>query len=193
MGRVFSVNLLLSGRKVVVVGDGPRSDEREARLATAGAEVCRIHPDDYRPELLRGAVVVMAHSDRDELDRRIASDARQVGALAYAHDLPEISDFAMPGLARRGPLTVAIATSGLAPALARQMRRELQRLLDGAGQAIDQLLERMTEVRAATAGQERRRRLAGLAGRLRFTGAISVAPEVDGSPGDRQDPDTQPR
>lgn len=170
----FSITLLLSGRKVVLVGDGPRTDERADRLAAAGAEVERVAPDDYHPDRVRGAAVVLAHSDREDLDRRIARDARQAGALAYAHDLPKISDFTMPGLARRGPLTLAISTSGLAPALARQLRRELQRLLDGAGPAIDGLLERLIAVRTVASGAERIRRLTGLAARLRFTGEIAI-------------------
>lgn len=182
------MTLLLSGRKVVLVGDGPRADERAARLAAAGAEVSRVRPDDYHPGCLQGAAVVMAHSDRDELDRRIAGDARAAGALAYAHDLPDISDFAMPGLARRGPLSLAIATSGLAPSLARQLRRELQRLLDGAGQALDDLLERMIAVRARTEGAERIRRLGELAARLRFTGELAVESSVESSGDPTGDP-----
>ena len=178
----FSVSLLLTDRRVVVVGSGAGADDRADRLARARAEVVRITAEDYTPDRLEGAFLVMAHSDDDELDRRIARDARAAGALAYAHDQPAISDFAMPALARRGPLSVAIATSAVAPSLARQLRRELQAMLDRAGQAIDQLIERMARARAIPEAAERRQHLAELAASLRLTGEIQVHHSVPDPP-----------
>lgn len=129
----------------------------------------------------------MAHSDDPALDRRVAADARARGCLCYAHDQPAISDFAMPAVARRGPLALAISTDALAPALARRLRGELQAALDQAGEALDRLVADLTAIRAempaATrqARQARRERLLALARRLRLTGRFEVGPPRPGA------------
>lgn len=125
-----------------------------------------------------GAFLVVAHGDDPSFDRRVAADARAAGALAYAHDQPDVSDFAFPALARRGPLSLAISTDGVAPALARRMREEIDRLFADIGPALDQLLEDLAAHRAGAApGQERAERLYRLACRLRFAGRLAVDTE----------------
>lgn len=119
--------------------------------------------------------LVVAHGDDPALDRRVAADARAAGALAYAHDQPDVSDFAFPALARRGPLSLAISTDGVAPALARRVREEIDRLFADLGPALDQLLDDLAALRAsAAAGAERTERLYRLACRLRFAGRLAV-------------------
>ncbi len=109
-----------------------------------------------------------------ELDRRIGADARRAGCLFYAHDQPAISDFALPAVARRGALTLAISTDGLAPSLAGHLRRELQRLLDDAGRALDDLLERVAAARTRLPRSGRKARLAELTGRLKLRGRLAI-------------------
>jgi uroporphyrin-III C-methyltransferase/precorrin-2 dehydrogenase/sirohydrochlorin ferrochelatase len=45
-------------------------------------------------------------------------------------DHPAQSDFSLPAVVRRGPLTLAISTAGQAPAFAAWLRKQLERLLD---------------------------------------------------------------
>lgn len=49
--------------------------------------------------------------------------------LVNAIDRPGLSDFATPAVIRRGPVRVAIATGGAAPAQARSLRSHLERAL----------------------------------------------------------------
>lgn len=165
----------MSGRPVLVVGSGSGAEERRSRLHAAGARTRLVAPVDYETELCAGLFLVVAHTGDAALDRRIASDARSAGALAYAHDQPDASDLVFPALARRGPLSLAVTTDGVAPALARRVREELDRLLDEAGASLDALIEELERARAQeSAGAARAERLYRLACRLSFAGRLAV-------------------
>ncbi|HTE52706.1 MAG TPA: NAD(P)-dependent oxidoreductase [Kofleriaceae bacterium] len=171
----LAISLRVSGRAVLVVGAGPGADERTSRMRDAGAEVRAVGPDRYRTDMCSGVFLVVAHGDDPAFDRRVAADASAAGALAYAHDQPDVSDFAFPALARRGPLSLAVSTDGVAPALARRMREEIQRLFADLGPALDQLLDDLARERATAApGAARAQRLYQLACRLRFAGPLAV-------------------
>ena len=171
---VLPVSLHLEGLVVVLVGDGPLADERAARLAPTGAEVRRIATEAYTAAACDGATLVLAMTDDRALDRRIAGDGRTRGALGYAHDQPDASDLAMPALARRGPLALAISTDGTAPALARRLREELDRLLDAVGPALDRLLAELARARITVPKEGRADALSRMARRLRLDGVIAI-------------------
>ncbi|HTM23128.1 MAG TPA: NAD(P)-dependent oxidoreductase [Kofleriaceae bacterium] len=171
----LTVSLHVAGHRAVVVGDGALADERAARLRDAGAPPERIAAADWRAERAAGARLVLACTGDPALDWRIAADASAAGALAYAHDQPDVSDFGFPALARRGPLAIAITSDNVAPALARQLRLELERLLAESGAVLDALLDELEERRAAVPpGPERTAELRRLAARLHLAGRLAV-------------------
>jgi precorrin-2 dehydrogenase/sirohydrochlorin ferrochelatase len=55
----------------------------------------------------------------------VAAEARALGIWVNTADVPELCDFTLPSVERRGPITLAVSTAGQAPALARHLRREL--------------------------------------------------------------------
>jgi siroheme synthase (precorrin-2 oxidase/ferrochelatase) len=157
----LQIGLRVDGRRCLVIGGGPGADERASRLAAAGAIVAR---DDR----LDGAFAIFCHNPARA--DALAADARARGILYYAHDRPDLSDFSMPALARRGPVQIAVATDGASPALAGRLRAELARLLDEAGPALDALVAEAAAARPTKAE---------LGDRLRIEGRIVVS----GSPG----------
>jgi precorrin-2 dehydrogenase/sirohydrochlorin ferrochelatase len=173
----LAVSLRLSGREALVVGTGSAADERTSRLRAAGATTRQVALLEYETDMCGGVFLVVSQTGDAEADRRIAADARAAGALAYAHDQPDVSDLVFPAVAQRGALSLAITTDGVAPALARRMREEFARLLDDAGAALDRLLGELASERASTApGAARARRLYQMACRLRIAGRLAVEP-----------------
>jgi uroporphyrin-III C-methyltransferase / precorrin-2 dehydrogenase / sirohydrochlorin ferrochelatase len=166
------ISLYVRDRKVVVVGAGSQVEPRRARLQAAGARVVSVGPEAWEPALCRDALAVLALTDDRPFDRRVAGEARAAGCLAYAHDQPAVSDFAMPALVARGPLKLAISTDGVAPALARRLREELERVIGAAGERIDALLAELERRRADLA--QGRDRLYQVASRLRLEGRVTV-------------------
>jgi siroheme synthase-like protein len=157
-----------------LLGEGPGADARAARLAAAGAEVARLGAE-ADPDALTGYFAVVIHPEGPPTadHERAAQVARARGCLVYLHDRPEVSDFAMPAISRRGPLQIAISTDAVAPALARRLREELDRVVTAAGRALDALLDRL-EARRAELPAERRGELYKEASRLRIEGQITV-------------------
>jgi precorrin-2 dehydrogenase/sirohydrochlorin ferrochelatase len=138
----FPVCLRLRGKRVLLVGAGNIADERGQQLVDAGARLRVVAPrvspllrrlaDEGRLELLeraylRGDVyghhVVFVATDDRRVSEAVAEEARSLGVWVNAADLPELCDFTLPSVGRRGPIVVAVSTSGQAPALARQLRR----------------------------------------------------------------------
>jgi siroheme synthase (precorrin-2 oxidase/ferrochelatase) len=168
----LAVSLFVAGRRCVVVGEGAPADERAARLDAAGAEVVRVPAAAFRPEALDDAFMVFCCDAAS--GPRVSAAARARRALVYVLDAPDASDLAMPALARRGPLQLAISTDGTAPALARRLRQELERLLTSAAPELDALLAEMARVRDQLPAGDRRDRLTALAATLSLTGAFKI-------------------
>jgi len=140
----FPVCLRLGGKRVLLVGAGTIAEERSRQLIEAGARLRVVAPvvganirelaDAGRLELLerawepgdtRGQELVFVATDDMRVSEAVAAEARALGLWLNTADVPELCDFTLPSVGRRGPIVVAVSTSGQAPALARLLRRRL--------------------------------------------------------------------
>jgi precorrin-2 dehydrogenase / sirohydrochlorin ferrochelatase len=144
----YPVLLDLAGRRCVMVGGGLVAERRVEGLLAAGAQVIVIsprltraldalaaaeriyhEPRGYREGDLAGADLVFVATDTGEVNAAVAREARERGLWVNAADDPARCTFILPALVRRGDLTVAVATGGSSPALARAIREELEAYL----------------------------------------------------------------
>ena len=144
----YPVLLDLAGRRCVMIGGGPIAERRVDGLLTAGAHVTVIsprmtrplaalaaegridhEPRGYREGDLAGADLAFVATDAGEVNAAVAREARERGLWVNAADDPARCTFILPALVRRGDLTVAVATGGSSPALARAIREELETYL----------------------------------------------------------------
>lgn len=58
----------------------------------------------------------------------LAAKARAQGILVNVEDVPELCDFHMPAIVRRGDLALTVSTNGRAPGLSRLLREWLGRM-----------------------------------------------------------------
>jgi precorrin-2 dehydrogenase/sirohydrochlorin ferrochelatase len=165
----YPVLLDLAGRRCVMVGGGIIAGRRVDALLTAGASVTVISPRltrtlaamaaegridhearEYRDGDLDGADLAFVATDAGEVNAAVARDARARGIWINAADDPARCTFILPALVRRGDLTVAVATGGSSPALARAIREELETYLtDDYATLAAIAAEARREVRAA--------------------------------------------
>lgn len=141
--NLFPVNLVLTGRPVLVVGGGTVAARKVEQLRVCGADVTVVAPE-VCPELAaRDDVRILRRSYRhDEVDRyrlvitatdsatvnqAVHDDAEAAGIWVNAADDPARCTFTLPAVHRQGEVLLTASTGGRSPALASWLRGWLQR------------------------------------------------------------------
>ncbi|MBM3518956.1 MAG: hypothetical protein FJX56_14060, partial [Alphaproteobacteria bacterium] len=146
--RYLPVFLDVSGRAVLVVGAGVVAARKIELLLRAGAAVTVVAPAAtheiadwaaggrlrwlrraFVPGDAAGQTLIYAATGAAATDRAVAEAAAAAGIPVNVVDRPELSRFVSPSIVERDPVTVAIATAGLAPALAGRVRAEIEAIL----------------------------------------------------------------
>lgn len=143
-GRPTGIPLMidLRGRRVVIVGAGRVAAAKVGSLEPLGARLTVIAPRaappieeaveagtvawerrTYRDGDLAGAHLGVAATSDPQANDAVAQEADRRGVLCVRVDGGGTA--ALMGAVRRGPLTLAVSTSGASPALARRIRTDL--------------------------------------------------------------------
>lgn len=134
----------LEGKKAVVVGGGKVAERKALTLIKAGADVTVISPQltqrlrkekeakrlrhksrAYRSGDLKDSFLVIAATDSPEVNTKVAGEAP---SLLNVVDVPSECNFIAPSVVKRGALVFAISTGGTSPALAKAVRKEIEKL-----------------------------------------------------------------
>jgi precorrin-2 dehydrogenase/sirohydrochlorin ferrochelatase len=170
---VFPAGLRLTGLPCLVIGAGADAAARARSLGEAGAVVRVVQA--FTDADLDGIWLAVL-TDRDAaLAERVFQAANTRRIFFCAVDQPEFCTFSHLALARSGDLTVGVTTNGKAPALARRLREELERLFSEAD--IGSFVARLAALRERTPPEGRRSVLGEAARGLRFTGKLDVPEE----------------
>jgi precorrin-2 dehydrogenase/sirohydrochlorin ferrochelatase len=163
--RYYPIFLDLQARPCLVVGGGEVAERKVLSLMQAGGRVTVISPTltpqlqaweaerriavrlrPYEAGDLNGFALVFAATDDEELQRRIAAEARKAGGLVNVVDRPALCSFIVPAMVSQGDLTLAISTGGSSPALARKIRRALEQQFGVEYALVLQVLARVREL-----------------------------------------------
>lgn len=143
MRELLPLFLHLHGRRVVLVGAGPVGASKLTQLLAVGADVRVIAPDvhpdveaanvrierrAFEPSDLDDAWLVVAAAT-PEVNRQVALAAEERRIFVNAVDDPPNASAYLGGVVRRDGVTIAISTSGEAPAIAGLLREGLDGLL----------------------------------------------------------------
>ena len=163
MPEYYPLFLNVKGRACVVVGGGEVAERKAKALVDHKAEVWVVSPRvteelrrlvaegsvrvelrDYQDGDLEGAVLVIAATDKPDLNARVSAEAQTLGILVNVVDDPERSTFIVPSLFNRGDVSIAISTGGRSPALAKKIRLILEESLP---EELASLAELLSEIR----------------------------------------------
>lgn len=185
MPELYPAFLDLRGRLCLVVGGGRVAERKVEGLLAAGATVRVVAPDlceglrrsveageveaaprGYESADLDGTALAFVATSDPEVNRRAVAEARARGVWVNAAETPAAGDLQVPAVVRRGPVTVAVSSSGAAPALAAWVRDRVARDLPDGLEALAQVLSALRQI--APPG----RRLSGDAQRALFESGL---------------------
>jgi uroporphyrin-III C-methyltransferase/precorrin-2 dehydrogenase/sirohydrochlorin ferrochelatase len=83
----------------------------------------------FLSEHLKGQRLVIAATDKREVNQQVYDAAKLVNIPINVADCPELCDFILPSILDRSPILVAVSSGGKSPILARQLRARLETLI----------------------------------------------------------------
>ena len=138
----------LRGCRCVVIGGGLIAQRKVTTLLRFGAAVTVVSPmltkrlaayvrqrrirhlaRRFRLENLRGAWLVYAATDDQRINELVYRSATKRQILTNVVDQKPLCSFIAPAIVKRGDLVIAISTGGGSPALAKKLRRDLDKLI----------------------------------------------------------------
>jgi precorrin-2 dehydrogenase/sirohydrochlorin ferrochelatase len=162
----YPIFLELGGRRVVLVGGGAVAVRKAGSLLEAGArlivvdhkpsdamtDLCTRHNaelirDRYSKQYIAEAVLVIAATDDRKINQQVYEDCQELEILCNVVDEPELCDFFVPAVVKRGDLQIAIGTEGYCPAYSGHLRKKLEAIFtEEHGQFLAELEQVRREV-----------------------------------------------
>jgi siroheme synthase-like protein len=146
------IDLDLKEKQAVILGGGTEAELKAIKLADSGASITvvarrftnglralskagkvrLVRRDPSRPgpllEKLKPRVLFIS-TGKPALDAELAGLGRSRGILLCVVDAPQHNDFNMPAIARVGGVRVAISTGGRSPAVAKVLRKRIEKVI----------------------------------------------------------------
>ncbi|MBI5558254.1 MAG: bifunctional precorrin-2 dehydrogenase/sirohydrochlorin ferrochelatase [Deltaproteobacteria bacterium] len=144
--QYFPISLDIRSRHCIVIGGGkvaarkvksllenhgqvtvisPELDGELAVLADSGAITWL--PRGYEKGDLGQAFLVIAATDDAGVQEAVYLEAEEKNLLLNVADVPKWCNFILPATVRRGDLTISVSTAGKSPALAKKLRKNLEK------------------------------------------------------------------
>jgi len=144
----FPMFVDISDKKIVVVGGGNIAARRVRTLLDFAEDITVVSPEiceklrilrevsglqvierGWMEEDLEGAQIVLAATDRKELNAKIVRFCREHQILVNTADDKSMCDFYFPSIIKKDPVIIGINSSGSSPAKVKETRLKLERAL----------------------------------------------------------------
>ncbi|MDA3897950.1 MAG: bifunctional precorrin-2 dehydrogenase/sirohydrochlorin ferrochelatase [Desulfobacteraceae bacterium] len=166
----YPVNLDIKEKQCLVVGGGSVASRKAKTLMECEAIVTVVSPEfsealksleltstitliprPYQTSDLDKKFLVIGATNDEKLNRRINADAEHRNMLCNIADVPDICNFILPAIIRRGDFCLAVSTSGKSPAFAKKLRKDLEKTF---GDEYALFLSLMGEIRKKLLAEE---------------------------------------
>jgi siroheme synthase-like protein len=164
--KLFPVFLKLENLSLLIIGGGnvaleklnsvlnnsPQTNIRLVAIEISNA-IREIAAEKSNIELIERAYVLEDFDDADvviaavndlEVSRQIKSDAQLKGKLANVADKPELCDFYLGSIVKKGSVKIAISTNGKSPTIAKRLKEVINDLIP---EEMEDVLQNMQTIR----------------------------------------------
>ena len=164
--QLFPIFVKLEELKLLIVGGGNVGLEKlqtvllnspstsimvvAPRIIAPIRELAGTHPNirlferPYHSDDLENADIAIVAVDDRTVSESVASDARARGILVNVADTPDLCDFYLGSVVRRGDLKIAISTNGKSPTIAKRLKDEIGNMIPD---EMDAVLDNMQTIR----------------------------------------------
>ncbi len=144
----FPAFIKLDDLKILIVGGGYIASEKLEHMLDFTKDISVIAPElsthmremieqndlpyekrVYKPNDIDGFGIVIVAVDDIPVQKTIFDEAGEKGILCNSVDSVDYCDFIFPSYIKKGDLTIAVSTSGASPAVAKHLRRFLERII----------------------------------------------------------------
>ncbi len=155
----YPIFLDIEGRNVVIIGGGNVCARKAETMMNYGARVTVVSPEftgeiekwaadgclqlrrkKYDENDLDGANIVIASTDDEGVNTKIATDCRKRRIPVNVVDVTHLCEFIVPAIIEKGSIQIAVSTGGRSPALARTLKEDLQRAIGPEYDEVNQAL-----------------------------------------------------
>lgn len=169
--HLFPVFLKLESLRLLIVGGGyvgmekldavisnsPATDITlvATQISDAIKEVAKQYPNikliekPYHITDLADHDIVIAAINDPVISKQVVTDAKSKKILVNAADKPELCDFYLSSVVKKGNLKIAISTNGKSPTIAKRIKEVLNETIPD---EIDELLDNMQSIRNKMSG-----------------------------------------
>ena len=160
---MYPITLDLKEKPVLIIGAGNVGERKIMSVHNAGADITviseqygepvkklaqegkiRLIERAYQTGDCRGYLMVIGSTGSNAVNAAISEECTALGTLVNIVDQPEYCNFHVPAVVKRGDFQIAVSTGGKSPALAREIRKELEEQYN---EEYGRLTERLGKIR----------------------------------------------
>jgi len=144
----YPVFLDITDKICLVVGGGKVAERKAAMLLQFNARVVVVSPvmtkmllklgeeakiayfqRTYAAQDLDNAALIFACTNNSAMNSKIKREAARRNIPVNVVDAPDVCDFIVPSIIRKGDLTIAVSTSGELPLLSKKLRQKIEEIV----------------------------------------------------------------
>lgn len=148
--NLYPIFLKTGSLHILIVGGGNVAEEKLSFLTKSSpdAKITMVSPlfrkntlklaanynvelirTNYNTEFLNGKHLVIATTDKPDINIQVYNDCRSMDKLVNVADNPPYCDFYMGGIVTKGNVKIAISTNGKSPTTAKRLRQFFEEVI----------------------------------------------------------------
>jgi len=88
----------------------------------------KVIPKYYSKEYIKNYKIIFSATNKREINEQVFKDCKAGNKLLNVVDVPELCDFILPAVVRRGDLTISVSSQGRAPFYAKETKNKIDHI-----------------------------------------------------------------